>query len=80
MNFLSSQPAGGNVAVIIVVCVIAALLIGWMIWQSIRNKKQQKEAQARVEALKPGDKIKTIGGSQQIAQPDFSIICRGLWS
>ena len=33
-----------------------------MIWQSISGKKKQKEAQAKVDALKVGDRVKTIGG------------------
>ena len=41
---------------------IFVVIIGLMIWQSISGKKKQKEAQARVEALKVGDRVKTIGG------------------
>ena len=41
---------------------IFAVIIGLMIWQSISGKKKQKEAQARVDALKIGDRVKTIGG------------------
>lgn len=42
--------------------VIFAVIIGLMIWQSISGKKKQKEAQAKVDALKVGDRVKTIGG------------------
>ncbi|MBR1983140.1 MAG: preprotein translocase subunit YajC [Clostridia bacterium] len=41
---------------------IFVVIIGLMVWQSISGKKKQKEAQARVDALKVGDRVKTIGG------------------
>ena len=41
---------------------IFVVIIGLMVWQSISGKKKQKEAQAKVEALKVGDRVKTIGG------------------
>lgn len=42
--------------------VIFLVIIGLMVWQSISGKKKQKEAQERVDALKVGDRVKTIGG------------------
>ena len=41
---------------------IFVVIIGLMVWQSISGKKKQKEAQAKVNALKVGDRVKTIGG------------------
>ena len=41
---------------------IFVVIIGLMVWQSISGKKKQKEAQAKVDALKVGDRVKTIGG------------------
>lgn len=46
----------------IVLIVFAVLLVGWMIWSSRKNKKKQKNAMEKVQALKVGDRVKTIGG------------------
>lgn len=37
-------------------------IIALFVWQSISGKKKQKEAQNMVNALKVGDRVKTIGG------------------
>ena len=42
--------------------VLFVAIIGLFIWQSISNKKKQKEAQNMVDSLKIGDRVKTIGG------------------
>ena len=42
--------------------VMLIAVIGMMVWSSISNKKKQKEAQNMVNALKIGDRVKTIGG------------------
>ncbi|MBO5328003.1 MAG: preprotein translocase subunit YajC [Clostridia bacterium] len=42
--------------------VLIVLLVVWFIWSSNRNKKKQQEAQDLVNAVKPGNKVKTIGG------------------
>ena len=42
--------------------VLFVAIIGLFIWQSISNKKKQKEAQNMVNSLKIGDRVKTIGG------------------
>lgn len=47
---------------IIVMVALIVVFIGFFIWQTISNKKKQKEAQDRVNALKIGDRVKTIGG------------------
>ena len=59
-NLLEPETTGGSTY--LVFGLIFALIIGLMIWQSISGKKKQKEAQARVDALKVGDRVKTIGG------------------
>ncbi len=46
----------------IVMIVGIVLLIGYMIWSNISQKKKAKEAQSQVSALKIGDRVKTIGG------------------
>ena len=52
----------GNTGSIIMMIVLIVAIIGLFIWQSISGKKKQKEAQAMVNSLKIGDKVKTIGG------------------
>ena len=46
----------------VILGVLALAIIGLFVWSTISNKKKQKEAQSMIERLKPGDKIKTIGG------------------
>ena len=46
--------------VFLILLVVA--VVGLFIWQSISGKKKQKEAQERVNKLKKGDRVKTIGG------------------
>lgn len=64
-NLLAEQstdkPADNTGSIIIMVALIV-VFIGFFIWQSISNKKKQKEAQDKVNALKVGDRVKTIGG------------------
>lgn len=54
--------ATGNVGQIILIAAVLVVFIGFFIWQSISNRKKQKEATDRVNALKVGDRVKTIGG------------------
>lgn len=61
--FLADEPTGclsGNNLYITIPLFV--LLIGFLIWSSISNKKKQKEAQNMVNTLKKGDRVKTIGG------------------
>lgn len=55
-----------NPTMMIIMGVILVALIGFFIWSSISNKKkrkaQEEEAEAKMKALKVGDKVKTIGG------------------
>lgn len=46
----------------IIMGVLLVAIIGLFVWQSISGKKKQKEAQDMVNALKVGDRVKTIGG------------------
>lgn len=47
---------------IIIMIVLVVAVIALFVWQTISGKKKQKEAQNMVNALKKGDKVKTIGG------------------
>lgn len=63
-NLLAEGDNGGgnNAGTIIMLVVLVVAIVGLFVWQSISNKKRQKEAQAKVDALKVGDRVKTIGG------------------
>ena len=58
LNLLASGGSGS----IVIFAVLLVAIIGLFVWQSISGKKKQKEAQERVNALKVGDRVKTIGG------------------
>lgn len=51
-----------SVGMTVMLVVLVVAVIGLFIWQSISGKKKQKEAQERVNKLKKGDRVKTIGG------------------
>lgn len=49
-------------AVYVIGAVLILGFIGLFVWQSISNKKKQKEAQNMLDTIAIGDKVKTIGG------------------
>lgn len=51
-----------NPASIILIVVMLVAIVALFVFSSISNKKKQKEAQNMVNALKIGDRVKTIGG------------------
>ncbi len=51
-----------NATNIVFICVIAALLIAFLVWSFVSNKKKQKNFNDTINAIKPGSKVKTIGG------------------
>lgn len=59
-NLLEGE--GSSTFTWIIMGVLLAAIIGLFVWQSISGKKRQKEAQDMINALKIGDRIKTIGG------------------
>lgn len=58
----AASGSGNNSGTIIMLVVLVVAIVGLFVWQSVSNKKKQKEAQDRVNALKIGDRVKTIGG------------------
>ena len=42
--------------------VIIVLLVVWMVFSGKKRKKQEQEAKDLIEAVGPGNKVKTIGG------------------
>jgi preprotein translocase subunit YajC len=62
-NLLENTPKEGNgVVSFVIMGVLIIAIIALFVWQSITNKKRQKEAVNMVESLKVGDRVKTIGG------------------
>ncbi len=60
LNFLlEGEPQGNGTWLLIVILV---LMVGMMLFMSFTNKKRNQKAQEMLDALKPGDKIRTIGG------------------
>ena len=52
----------GNVVSYVLIGVMVAILIVSMVLMNRRSKKRQQEAQDLIDAVKPGNKVKTIGG------------------
>jgi len=64
LNILLAEEGaqGGGLGSIIIMIVLIVAIIALFVWQTISGKKKQKEAQDMVNALKVGDRVKTIGG------------------
>lgn len=46
----------------IMYAILAALLIAFFVWTTLSSKKRQKQEQEKINSLKIGDRVKTIGG------------------
>ncbi len=46
----------------VLIAVLVVILVVSMILMNRRSKKREQEAQALIDAIKPGNKVKTIGG------------------
>ena len=51
-----------NWVMLIILGAIIALFIVWMVFSGKKRKKQEQEAQDLINAVGPGNKVKTIGG------------------
>lgn len=51
-----------NVVSYVFIGVIVVLLVAFFVWSYISNKKKQKNFNDTINAIKPGSKVKTIGG------------------
>ena len=60
----SSSGAGGNDAwgTWLMVGILVVILVVFMIYNRRSQQKRQEEAQNTINAIKPGNKVKTIGG------------------
>ena len=56
------EKATSNPISLVIMGLLIVAVIGLFIWQTINGKKKQKEAQEKVNSLKIGDRVKTIGG------------------
>lgn len=61
-NLLENADPKNQLGTYIIMGVVVLAIIGLFIWQTVANKKKQKEAQDMMNKLQPGVKIKTIGG------------------
>ena len=61
-NLLTETPKGDNTGSLIMIGVMSVLLIVFMIINRRSQKKRQEETQSMLDAIKPGNKVKTIGG------------------
>ncbi len=46
----------------VIYAVLILLLVGFVVWTFISNKKRQKQEQEKLAGIRVGDKVKTIGG------------------
>ena len=53
---------GGNTGSWIMVIVLLLVMVGFMVYSNYTQKKRQKETQETLNAIQPGNKVKTIGG------------------
>lgn len=63
LNLLAeTEPANTGWLIYVVFGVIIVLFVVWMVFSSKKRKKQEQEAQDLINAVGPGNKVKTIGG------------------
>ncbi len=63
-NLLTGEgaQAGGDWMTFIIIGIMVVALVVMFITNSRSNKKRQQEQEATMKALRPGNKVKTIGG------------------
>ena len=59
---LHNLMANSNIGSIVFIVLIVAAFVAMMIFNSRSTKKRQQESQKMLDAIKPGNKVKTIGG------------------
>ena len=55
-------PAGNNYGSLIMLAIMAVAIIALFVFNRRSNKKREEESKAMLAAIKPGNKVKTIGG------------------
>lgn len=57
-----TEPAGGSWTSYIPIIIIVLLLVAFFVWSFVSNRKKQKNFNETINAVRPGSKVKTIGG------------------
>ena len=55
-------PAGNNYGSLIMLAIMAVAIIALFVFNRRSNKKREEESKAMLAAIKPGNRVKTIGG------------------
>lgn len=62
----AETPSGGsgmsNIIMLVILAVLIVVVVVFYVLGSKKRKKQEKDAQDLINAVKPGNKVKTIGG------------------
>ena len=58
----TESSGSGNYILIILVVLIVVAFAAYMIFSGRKNKSRQKEYIEQLEAIRPGHKVKTVGG------------------
>ncbi len=61
-NSSSAAPAGNSWMSWVLIIGLVLVIVVFMVLNSRSSKKRQKETQAMLDAIQPGNKVKTIGG------------------
>ena len=64
-NFLSSSSSassGNKLGSALLIIGVVVVIVLFMVYNSRTTKKRQQETQNRLDAIRPGNKVKTIGG------------------
>ena len=58
----SGAGEGGNSGTIVFFLIMIAIIVVFMFWNRQSQKKREKEINDTLDAIQPGNKVKTIGG------------------
>ena len=62
-NLLAEEGGNGfNAQTLIPIIIIVVLLVAFFVWSFISQRKKQKNFNETIAAVRPGSKVKTIGG------------------
>lgn len=61
-NLLDDAPNSNGWVMYVVVGVVVVLLVGWLFLSGRKNKRRQNEYVEQLNAIAPGNKVKTAGG------------------
>lgn len=62
LNLLADGGSGNKWVSTVFIILIVAAFVAMMVFNSRSQKKRQQESQKMLDAIKPGSKVKTIGG------------------